>query len=158
MARPPKSLMKEYRPEPGTLAWRLATEVDASGRSPAEISVAAGGSRDLIRDIFRRPGQAQMVPTIERLAIELRVNPAWLAFGAGQKTGREERQLIESIFDTLRRFGLDPQAAKTAPLEEAIVKALEQPQAQPQQGGRKLASLSVPEIDPKGLKKPVQQK
>jgi SOS-response transcriptional repressor LexA len=80
MARPAKSLMEQYKPPPGTFVWRVAQLVDTSGRSATDISSEAG-SRDIIRDIFRRPEQSKTITVIERLAEALETSAEYLLFG-----------------------------------------------------------------------------
>ncbi len=92
MTRRPKSLMDEYKPTPNTLAWRVANLVDASGLTATAISTEAG-SKDLIRDIFRRPHQSLTLSTIEKLAKALNTTPEWLAFGLPPEERGKDRQI-----------------------------------------------------------------
>lgn len=66
-----------------TLSGRVAAAVAASGRKPAEISRAARLSPDAIRDLTRRPDQSPKLETIQKLALELKIDAGWLAYRSG---------------------------------------------------------------------------
>lgn len=77
------------------LRERLERLIQQAGKSKRAVSLKAGMSPDVVRDMFRRPDLSPTVETVEKLASALDTTPEWLAFGVGEKS---ELKLYESPF------------------------------------------------------------
>jgi len=97
MSKPFVNLVAHYRPEPQTIAYRVAALIDATGRGVGEISFQATGSPNAIRDLLRRKCRRWRPSIVLALAKTLRVTPEYLYTGEGSKAESAISLLHRSI-------------------------------------------------------------
>jgi SOS-response transcriptional repressor LexA len=103
------------------LADRLKRAIELRKSNPRAVSVEAEMSPDAVRGILRNPNSSPTVETVRKIAGALEVDPAWLAFNAGEEPSEEPNWISKG----LEQPGKSPVAlAKLLFKAPAYVKAL----------------------------------
>lgn len=111
---------------------RISQRLDALDIKPRAASLASGMSADAIRDIFRRPENSPTLTTIEKLAVGLKTNPRWLAFGEGDPEGDgsvlsmkgQYFDIIDRVENQIEKLGLSENDLAALTGGENLIEAL----------------------------------
>lgn len=79
------------------LAERLRRAIELRKSNPRAVSVGAEMSPDAVRGILRNPDSSPTVETVRKLAGALDVDPAWLAFNAGNEPSEGATWIAEGL-------------------------------------------------------------